>query len=87
MSLSVIHSRAGVGVDAPPNQNLLRGERKLVSGRSDLGALAGRIQRVIGRFCNEFRGFFVGRFYFYLRGADDRDHVGAILRATARASF
>ena len=43
MSLSVIRSRAGVGVDAPPNQNLLRGERKLVGGRSDLGARAGRI--------------------------------------------
>ena len=65
MSLSVIRSRAGVGVDAPPNQNLLRGERKLVGGRSDLGARAGRIHRVIGRFCTEFRGFFVGCFYFY----------------------
>ena len=39
---------------ALPNQNLLRGERKLHGGGSDLGALAGRIHLVIGRFCTQY---------------------------------
>ena len=48
-----------------PIRNFLSGQRKLISGGSDLSALARRIHRVIGRFCTEFSGFLVGRFYFY----------------------